>query len=167
MLRELILWVLGLLTLVIASLACGGPSEDVPPGSPAAQATATRRAAMAAVQRQIANNPEPTPLPAPTPTPKPTCSDAIWWSDARAHVGETRTIQGTIVAMRPAPGGEVLLEIGQAYPDPTGLSVIVPPGLAAESGASVCVAGRITLAEGRPVVLLNSPSSFHTVTSKP
>jgi len=35
---------------------------------------------------------------------------------------DSSTKQGAIVATRPAPGGLALLEIGQRYPDPTGLA---------------------------------------------
>ena len=166
MFRELTLWVFGMLGLVLVSLACGGPSPDAAPGSPAAQATATRRAAINEVQRMIANHPTNTPPPEPTPTPTPTCQNAIWWTDARAHVGESRTVQGVVVATRPAPGGASMLELGQPYPDPTGLSVIVPSsGAAPARGATVCVAGSISLAEGRVVMLASSGSSIQTVQS--
>ena len=166
MLRELIVWVLGLLALVIASLACGGPSDDFAPGSPAAQATATRRAAVNEVQQIIANHPTTTPVPEPTATPGPTCKNAIWWTDARAHVGESRTVEGTIVATRPALGGAALIEIGQPYPDPTGVSVIVPSAIPTPgSGTTVCVVGSITLSEGRVVVEPSGPSAIQTVQS--
>lgn len=166
MFRELIVWVLGLLALVIASLACGGPSEEVSPGLPAAQATATRRAAVNQVQQIIANHPTSTPLPEPTGTPAPTCKNAIWWTDARAHVGESRTVEGTIISTRPAPGGAALLEIGQPYPDPAGVSVIVASSIPTPaSGTTVCVAGSITLSEGRVVIQPSNPSSIQTVQS--
>ena len=165
-LRDLIVWVLGLMALVVATLACGGPNADVAPGSPAAQATATRRAAINEVQRMIASHPTSTPAREPTETPAPTCRNAIWWTDARAHVGESRTVQGTIVATRTAPGGVALLEIGQPYPDPTGLSVIVPSAAAAPAmGTTVCAAGSITIAEGRLVLQPSSPNSIQAVQS--
>src|SRR5947208_12286460 len=49
----------------------------------------------------------------------------LWWTEARAHVGEVRTIQGTVIATRPAPAGATLLELGQAYPDPTGVELLL------------------------------------------
>ena len=166
MLREPIVLVLGVLCLALVGLACGGPNEDVVPGSPAAKATATRREAVNEVQRMIANHPPSTPEPEPAATPRPTCQNAIWWTDARAHVGESRTVQGTVVATRPAAGGASMLEIGQPYPDPTGLSVIVPSAVAPPaSGTVVCVAGSISLNEGRVVVMPRDPSSIQTVQS--
>ena len=159
--RELAIFGLLLLGLGWATQACGGPVADVAPNSPEAQATNVRRTAVAAVQAIIANHPTSTPLPAATPTPTPTCQNAIWWTEARSHVGESRTIQGTVVATRPAPDGLAMLEIGQAYPDPTGLLALVPSSAAASfSGKTLCLAGRINMAEGRPSVQVRDPSAI-------
>ena len=161
MARGLAVFALVGLALAVSAEACGAPSPEVAPNSPEAQATNTRRTAVAEVQRIIANNPIATPLPAATATPSPTCPSAIWWSEARSHVGESRTIQGTIVATRPAPDGSAMLEIGQPYPDPTGLAVLVPSSTAASfSGKTVCVAGRISIAEGRPIMQVRNPSAI-------
>src|SRR5579859_3459518 len=121
--------------LVMSALAVAAACSPPPGGAPApvlteAQATDVRRTAVAEVQRIIANNPTATPLPASTPTPSPTCQGAIWWNEARAHVGEQRTVQGTIVAVRTTADGSTLLEIGQPYPDPIGLAVIAPAAAA-------------------------------------
>ena len=109
--RELAVFGLLLVGLGWASQACGGPVADVAPNSPQAQATNVRRTAVAAVQAIIANHPTSTPLPAATAAPSPTCQNAIWWTEARSHVGESRTIQGTVVATRPTPDGLAMLEI--------------------------------------------------------
>jgi hypothetical protein len=157
--RELAVFGLLLLGLGWATQACGGPVADVAPNSPEAQATNVRRTAVAAVQAIIANHPTATPLPPATATPSPTCQNAIWWTEARSHVGESRTIQGTVVATRPAPGGLAMLEIGQPYPDPTGLFALVPSTSAARfSGKTLCLPGRINMAEGRPTVQVRDPS---------
>jgi hypothetical protein len=151
-----------LLVFVILRLAGGAPDQDVTPGSPAAHATDVRRTAVAQVQQIIANPPTATALPAPTATPTPTCPNAIWWTEARAHLGETRTVQGTILGTRPAPAGRVLLEMGQPYPDPTGLAVLLASGsdTSALSGKTVCAAGRINLVEGRTTLQMQDPSSI-------
>ena len=148
-----------LLVLVVFRLASGAPTEDVTPGSPAAHATDVRRTAVAEVQQIIANKPTSTPLPAPTATPVPTCPDAIWWTEARAHVGESRTVQGPIVGNRPTPAGGTLLEMGQPYPDPTGLALLLAPNSTTppQSGQMVCAAGRIEVVEGRPALQLQGP----------
>ena len=163
--REVAAFVLVVVGLAGAAQACSAPIGDVAPNSPEARATDTRRTAVAEVQRIIANNPTPTPPPAPTGTPSPTCPNAIWWTEARSHVGESRTIQGTIVATRSAPGGAALLEVGQPYPDPTGLAVVMPSNAAAAnlSGKNVCIAGRITMTEGRTTVKVRDASAILTL----
>jgi hypothetical protein len=148
------------IALVVVSLACTGPAEPAP-GSPGAQATSVQRTAVARVQSILANKSTPTPQPAATPTPAPTCPNAIWWSEARTHTGETRTIQGTVIATRRAPGGATLVEVGQPYPDPTGLVIVLDSSTAANlDGKTVCVAGRIGLDEGRPTLQVRETSAL-------
>jgi hypothetical protein len=152
-----------LLFVVLTGLACTAPPPQ-PLNSPEAQATNVRRTAVAQVQAIIANKSTPTPPPEPTPTPKPTCPSAIWWSEARNHAGETHTIQGTVVAARAAPGGGTLVEVGQPYPDPTGLAILVESGSPADmTGKTICVAGRISLDEGRPTLQVRDPTAFRVV----
>jgi hypothetical protein len=151
-----------LLVLVMFRLAGDAPNEDVTPGSPAAHATDVRRTAVAEVQQIIANKPTSTPLPAPTATPVPTCPEAIWWTEARAHIGESRTVQGPIVGTRLTPAGAILIEMGQPYPDPTGLALLQASDSATAplSGQMVCAAGRIEVVEGRPALQLQGSSSI-------
>ena len=74
-----------------AAAACAAPVVE--PNSPQAQATSVRRTEVAVVQRIIANNPTATSTAAPTAAAPPTCQaqGAIWWYEARAHMGELRT----------------------------------------------------------------------------
>jgi hypothetical protein len=66
--------------------------------------------------------------------------------------------------MRAAADGSTLLEIGQLYPDPIGLAVIAPAAAATGlNGKTVCVAGRITTAEGRPTLQVRNASSIVVV----
>ena len=163
--REVVVAALTVVLLASAAQACGAPVGDVVPNSPEARATDTRRTAVAEVQRIIANNPTATPPSGPSGTPGPTCPSAIWWTEARSHVGESRTIQGTIVMTRPAADGALMLEIGQPYPDPTGLAVLVPSTADAESlsGKTVCVTGRVSVVEGRPTVQVRDPAAIIVV----
>src|SRR5579864_9381781 len=128
-----------MLGLVLVGLACSAPPAATP-DSPESQATNVRRTAVAQVQAIIANKSTPTPPPAPTATPRPSCPNAIWWSEARTHAGEAHTVQGTVIATRPAPNGATLVELGQAYPDPTGLAVLLTSGSGDNlTGKIVCV----------------------------
>jgi hypothetical protein len=156
------------LALGVSVAACGSPvissQSQTPQPLVDAQATNVRRTAVAEVQRIIANNPSPTATPNATPIPRPTCQNAIWWHEARSHLGEVRTVQGTIVATRPAPDGLAVLELGQPYPDPIGVAVMIPAAAApALGGKTVCVTGRINAAEGRPTILARDPSSIVVV----
>lgn len=162
--RGLVAFAFVAITLFAAAAACGAPVADVAdPSSPQAHATNVRRTEVADAQRIIANNPTATLRAAPTALAPPICQaqGAIWWYEARAHTGESRTVQGTIVATRPAPAGLALLEIGQPYPDPTGLAVLLPATSASPAeGKTVCVAGRITMVEGRSTMQLRDASSI-------
>jgi hypothetical protein len=160
--RGLAAFLLASLGLVAASTACSGPEISASTQStPEAQATNVRRTAVAEVQRIIANNSAPTSTPAPTALPRPTCKDAIWWHEARAHLGETRRIQGPVVAVRPAPDTAVLIEIGQPYPDPTGFAIVAPPAAAGTlAGQSVCVSGKIMKVEGVPTITVSDASAI-------
>jgi hypothetical protein len=126
-----------------------------------AQATSVRRTVVAEAQRIIANPPTATAAPSATPIPRPSCPNAIWWHEARAHLGEVRTVQGAVVATRPAPNGTQLLELGQRYPDPSGVAVLLPAQLATGlETRSVCAAGRIENTEGRPTIQVREPSNL-------
>jgi uncharacterized protein YdeI (BOF family) len=159
--------IFALLVVVLAAIAqaCGTPATNQPTQSLAeAQATNVRRTAVADSQRIIANNPAATATPQATAVGRPSCKDAIWWHEARSHVGESLAVQGTIVATRPAPEGLALFEIGQRYPDPTGLVVLVPAAAAPTlDGKTVCVAGRITNNEGRATMRLRDASGIVVV----
>jgi hypothetical protein len=101
------------------------------------------------VQRIIAGSLDPTVTPLPTATEVPACASAIWWHQARDHVGESRIIQGPVVRTRPGAGGSVWLDIGRAYPDPNGVAVLVQASTgAALAGHTVCVDGRIATLTG-------------------
>ena len=81
------------------------------------------------------------------------CASALWWHEARDLVGESRVIQGPVVRTRPGPGDSVWLEIGQPYPDPTGLPVLVLARAGDDlAGKTICVDGRITRSDGTPVI---------------
>jgi hypothetical protein len=154
------------LTIFSLTAACGSPLGTVPatPVLTEAQATDVRRTAVAEVQRIIANNPTATPLPASTPTPSPTCQGAIWWNEARAHVGEQRTVQGRVLAVRPVGDKMTLLEIGQPYPDPTGFVILAPAtGPGVFDGKTVCAAGRLVRMEGVPALQVRDVSAVSIV----
>ncbi len=155
------------IVMLFGSTACASlQPEPSASALPNAEATSIRRTAIAEVQRIIAGNSPVTPTAEPTETPQPGCAGALWWYEARSHIGESRTVQGPVVAARTAPNASIMLTIGQLYPDPTGLAVIVPPGTAASlTGKTVCVAGRITSSgsAGLPTIEVRDVSTIRVV----
>jgi hypothetical protein len=151
------------LGIVLVSLACGTP-RDQSGELPAAQATNVRRTAVAQVQAIIANKSTPTAEPRPTATPTPSCPDAIWWTEARTHSGEVRTVQGLVVGARAMADGATLVEVGQPYSDPTGLGVVLRGGASTDlDGKTICAAGRISVQEGRTILQVGDRSSISVV----
>jgi hypothetical protein len=151
---------------LVALARFGGPLRAGPQPLSATdvQATSVRRTVVAEAQRIISNPPTPASTPQATPAPRPTCNDALWWHEARAHLGETRTVQGAVVGTRPAPNGGVLLEIGQSVTDPTSVGVLVPARLAdGLQDKQVCAAGRIDSTEGRPLMVVQDPANLRVL----
>jgi hypothetical protein len=108
---------------------------------------------VAEAQRIIAGNLAPTPAPEPTATAVPACAGAIWWHEARAHIGERHTVQGPVVHSRAAGDASTMLEIGQQFPDPGTLLVLVRSGsVSGLVGRTVCVVGRIASRSGSPLI---------------
>jgi hypothetical protein len=124
---------------------------QTPVSSPEAPATATaRQTADAAYGLISTGRVEQTPTPVATPVPGPTCDGAIWWYDAVDHVGAELTVQGRVVHVHPDasdPGHILRLDLGQSFPDPTGLPVFVPTDRSAES-ADADWAGKMVCAHG-------------------
>jgi hypothetical protein len=115
------------------------------------------------VQRIIAGTLEPTAAPTATTTPPPNCAGAIWSHEARLHLGESRTVEGRVVAARAAPNGSMILEVGQQLPDPLSLAAVVtdaagnPTNL---TGRTVCLSGRLSSSEGVVMIEVRSASSI-------
>jgi hypothetical protein len=153
------------LGLILASgTACLPPANGGPDSPAAAEATSVRRTQVARVQNVISNPSTPTPPPAATATPTPSCQGAIWWNEAGAHVGEMRTVEGTVVGTRPGPGGGQLLELGLPYPDPLGVAIVLSAGDGSTlAGKNVCATGQIALVEGRPTLQLADATSVTLV----
>src|SRR6476620_6277202 len=77
-----------LVSVLMVAVGCTTLGASEPSTTPPdATATAVRRAKIADVQRVIAGNLNPTPLPQPTATQPPVCASALWWYEARDHVG--------------------------------------------------------------------------------
>ncbi len=99
-------------------------------------------------------------------TPQPIVPD----STARAHVGQVVTVEGTVVSIDVSDGprklSRVSLDFGAPRPNQTFSALIVGPvlrwfpNLREWKGKRVRVTGLVRLEEGRPTMLLNSPSQL-------
>jgi hypothetical protein len=150
-----------LIGVLLLSVACAPSSSSSSRAAPQATADAqARRAALAETQRLLSGEPTPTATTEPTPAPRPSCQDAVWWHQARAYVGQSRTVEGNVVRTRPAANAMTMLEIGQLYPDPTGFTALVPADAASRlMGKRVCVAGRIGRTLGFASIEVRDPAS--------
>jgi hypothetical protein len=145
---------------MVVALGCQpAPANPSPDSGPA---VAAQQTAEIAVRRITAGDLGATPTPVPTLVPPPNCAGAVWWYQARDHVGENLAVQGRVVHAHPAVGS-VRLDLGQSYPDPTGLPVLVrtvdgvDQADATWAGKVVCVHGHIEQSDSGAV--LSAPSS--------
>jgi hypothetical protein len=154
------------LTLALVLLLCGCRT---PESSPAAPATVTAQTTDVAYGLISTGRVERTPTPAATPVPRPTCDGAIWWYDAADHIGAEMTVQGRVVhvhADASDSGHTLRLDLGQSFPDPTGLPVFVPTDRSADSadadwaGKMVCARGLIGSRGGATILQLDNTDAL-------
>jgi hypothetical protein len=137
--------------LGLAALVCACAPEERSAAGAASPTAVAQQTAEAALRRVGSGNLGPEPTPTATVPPRPACADAVWWYEAGAHLGESLSVQGRVVHAYPraAPDASLRFDLGQSYPDPTGLSVVVPTDRsaaaadAAWAGKMVCVRGRV------------------------
>ena len=99
------------------------------------------------------------PAQAQTPTIAP--------ADARAHVGETVTVEGAVSEVHHAASGKaIFIDIGGQYPNNAVAGVIFAddaakfPNVDALEGKTIDVTGKISLHQGRPEIILNDASQI-------
>ncbi|MGH7072914.1 MAG: exodeoxyribonuclease VII large subunit [Stellaceae bacterium] len=99
----------------------------------------------------------------------PAFADTIAASDARAHVGQTVTVEGTVSNVHTSGrSGTVFLDIGGRYPHNAFTAVIFKRdtakfhGVAALNGKTVDVTGKVQLYRGRPEIILNGAGQLKT-----
>jgi len=88
-------------------------------------------------------------------------------ADAKAHVGQTVTVQGTVSAVHTIAGvGVTFIDMGERYPDVTFTAVILPgdaakfPNAAALEGKDVAITGLVRLYQGKPDILLQDATQL-------
>ena len=107
-------------------------------------------------------------VPAPIPPEEQTC---ISWDEAKDHVGEVACVTGVVASVGTSRGGDVFLNLGNAYPNPNRFTVYIPARCVGRfetqfgarfwrtlQGVTVLVYGEIDLYQGVPEIELCDPT---------
>jgi exonuclease VII large subunit len=92
----------------------------------------------------------------------PALAQTIAPADAKAHVGQTVTIEGPVGNVYTARSGMTFIDIGGRYPDNVFAAVIFAddtakfPNVKALDGKVVDVTGAVSLYRGKPEIILKS-----------
>jgi len=92
----------------------------------------------------------------------PALAETIALSDAKAHVGQTVTIEGTVADIHNGRSGATFLDIGGRFPNNAMTAVIFVddlskfPSVKALAGKTVAINGPVQLYRGKPEIVLKS-----------
>jgi DNA/RNA endonuclease YhcR with UshA esterase domain len=92
----------------------------------------------------------------------PALAQTVAPNDAKAHVGQTVTIQGAVSDVYTARSGTTFVNLGGRYPDSAFTAVIFAgdsekfPTVHALNGKTVDITGPISLYKGKPEIILKS-----------
>jgi hypothetical protein len=153
-----------LVVALVAASACG-PEVSSSSSGGEGPSTAARQTASADVRRILSGEQPATPTAGPTRAPRPSCPEAIWWYEAAGQIGQSRSVQGPVVRVRrQASGGAGVLELGQRFPDPTSVTVVVASGgEGSYDGKMVCVTGLIRAQDGGPTLDATSSAAIRII----
>ena len=97
----------------------------------------------------------------------PAVAQTVRPADARAHVGQTVTVEGVVSEVHVASGsGMTFIDMGGRYPDNPFAAVIFRddaskfPNVAALDGKTVDVTGAVQLYKGKPEIILKSAAQL-------
>jgi DNA/RNA endonuclease YhcR with UshA esterase domain len=97
----------------------------------------------------------------------PARAEMIAPADAKAHVGQTVTVEAAVSDVHTGRSGVTFIDIGGRYPDNAFTAVIFAgdlakfPNAGALDGKTVAISGPVQLYQGRPEIILKSPDQFH------
>jgi len=92
----------------------------------------------------------------------PAHAETVAPGDAKAHVGQTVTVEATVSGVHTGRSGVTFIEIGGRYPDNAFTAVIFADDLAkfpntrALDGKTVAISGPVQLYQDRPEIILKS-----------
>jgi DNA/RNA endonuclease YhcR with UshA esterase domain len=107
-----------------------------------------------------------TPALAQTQTPAAPATQAIAPADAKAHVGQTVTVEGAVSDVNTVRTGVTFIDLGGKFPDNAFTAVILSddagkfPNVAALNGKTVVITGKVVLYKGKPQVVLNDAAQI-------
>lgn len=89
-------------------------------------------------------------------------------ADAKAHVGQTVTVEGAVGGVHTARSGMTFIDIGGRYPDNAFTAVIFTgdrskfPDVQSLGGKTVDITGAVSLYRGKPEIVLKSADQIKT-----
>jgi DNA/RNA endonuclease YhcR with UshA esterase domain len=102
-----------------------------------------------------------TPALAQTPA-----TQTIKPADAKAHVGQTVTVEGAVSDVNTVRTGVTFIDLGGKFPDNVFTAVILSddagkfPNVGAFNGKTVDITGKVVLYKGKPQVVLNDAAQI-------
>jgi DNA/RNA endonuclease YhcR with UshA esterase domain len=98
----------------------------------------------------------------------PAFAQAIQPADAKGHVGQTVTVEGTVDNVHTTAAGNTYIDIGGRYPNNTFTAVIFSKdtskftNVTALKGKTVDITGPVKLYKDKPEIILNSADQLKT-----
>jgi DNA/RNA endonuclease YhcR with UshA esterase domain len=92
----------------------------------------------------------------------PARAETIAPTDAKAHAGQTVTIQAAVEEVKTGRGGVTFLDMGGTFPDNAFAAVIFAsdrakfPNLGTLKGKTVAISGPVVLYQGKPEIILKT-----------
>ena len=100
--------------------------------------------------------------------PAPAQSATVTPAEAKAHVGQTVTVEGAVSDVHTVATGVTFIDLGGHYPDNAFTAVIFAanagkfPNVSALNGKTVDITGPVQLYKGTPEILLNDAAQIKT-----
>lgn len=95
-------------------------------------------------------------------TAMPASAETIQPADAKKHIGQTLTVEGTVSNVHTTSSGMTFIDMGGRYPDNVFTAVIFSddsdkfPDVDSLDGKTVDITGRVRLYKEKPEIILNS-----------
>ncbi len=101
-------------------------------------------------------------------TALPAFAQPIGPAETKAHVGQPVTVEAAITDVHTARSGATFIDMGGQFPDNEFVAVIFAddaakfPNASALEGKTVTITGTVQMYQGKPEIVLKSPSQLKT-----